>query len=325
MCKVYYVIYVKGIMATHKEGNALLSSSRLATMLCVAAWEQFVLMKNLTYAICRDIKGLTLKTLILGAVYDQKRKRRVQNSDIKKTRFSSSASGTGQRRVVSKGSIFRSSRYCPGQVRDVAQGACRRSVCESSCRGRRLFKADFLRGKNGFRQWWIIRFFTSQKRTASCSQIKRYCDVLYRTGVGRPARNKHGRYGRQSVRAFWSAGACEKHKTSDWTTQKKSAVIRDEVLREIQEPTQRYEDLRDDVLTGIPCGHVGLSVMLNQGMWAWISLADSDDSELPIEPAGKSLFKSSSAPQIQSLASRPELLEVLSELLMGHLVAKEAI
>lgn len=79
------------------------------------------------------------------------------------------------------------------------------------------------------------------------------------------------------------------------------------------------------MLDGLIRRQVGLSVMLNQGMWAWIALVGTEKLQLRTEPVTETGSELSSAPRIEFLASHPEALGVFTDLLLGRLAAQEAI
>jgi hypothetical protein len=91
---------------------------------------------------------------------------------------------------------------------------------------------------------------------------------------------------------------------------------------QIQDITYRYEELREAVNANTTNGTNGLTVMLSQGMWAWIQLVGNEVS-VPRQVVDGAL-KPLSIQNIQS-ASRPALLAIWTDLLLGRLATKEQV
>jgi hypothetical protein len=87
--------------------------------------------------------------------------------------------------------------------------------------------------------------------------------------------------------------------------------------------SRRYEDLREAVESGTAYLRIGLSVMLNQGMWAWVELVGSELSKPGQGLCNESKPLSSETKQ-PFLVSCPALLGVWTDLLLCRLTAQEA-
>ena len=68
---------------------------------------------------------------------------------------------------------------------------------------------------------------------------------------------------------------------------------------------------------------IGLSVMRSQGMWAWVELVGSELSKPSQGPCNETKPLSSETKQ-PFLVSRPALLGVWTDLLLGRLTTQEA-
>jgi hypothetical protein len=77
------------------------------------------------------------------------------------------------------------------------------------------------------------------------------------------------------------------------------------------------------VRTGTSNRRIGLSVLLSQGMWAWVQLVANEVS-MPSE-AVHTGCKALSTQDIQSSVSRPLLLGILTDILLGRLAVQEGI
>jgi hypothetical protein len=86
--------------------------------------------------------------------------------------------------------------------------------------------------------------------------------------------------------------------------------------------TRRYEDLRQKVIAGTAGRRIDLSVMVRQGMWAWMELVDGEVPPLPRK--GENHFFPSPMATPRPVANWPELESVWTDLLLGNLAAQEA-
>ncbi len=324
MCKVYYVISVRRIMTSRIYALRAAFSLALAYMPIFSDKRQGYTTKDLTKGHDCNIIALThMAAMPSGALLVQEKRTKPQDPSPQTSRNASPSSGASKRRVVLSARLLRPARRRSGQVRDAAQNACGWLARQPCCPTSGLFEANFLRSTNSVRQWRIACTVTGQKRTSPRSQANRYRDGFCRTADRRATRYEHGRNRRQGVRTLWPAGACEKYQSGPWTARKKNALDRLYDAEQIQALSFKYEQLREVVRTGTSNRRIGLSVLLSQGMWAWVQLLANEVS-MPSE-AVHTECKAFSTQHIQSSVSRPLLLGILTDMLLGRLAVQEGI
>jgi hypothetical protein len=85
--------------------------------------------------------------------------------------------------------------------------------------------------------------------------------------------------------------------------------------------TRSYEDLRRAVIDGVAGERIDRSVMLDQGMWAWIELVASETMRSKHDRRISPLPSPMTA--AQPSANRSELVSVWTDLLLGRLAGQE--
>jgi len=286
--------------------------------------KRFFTARSLTENHNEDKIDLTHRaTMPSGAPHVQKRRTKRQDPSSQTPWHASSSSGAGKGRVVLAARLFRPARRPAGQVRNATQSAYRRMDRQPCCPTSGFFETHFLRSPSGVRRCGIGWAVTGQKGTTPRPQANRHRDGLYPTADRTTTRDRHGRNRRQRVRALCCASACEKHQSGSCRARKKNAI--DPLYNDEKKGALalKYEQLREAVRAGTAKGRIGLSVLLSQGMWAWVHLVANEISTP--KQAEHTACKALPIQNDQSSASGALLLGVWTDLLLGRLAVQEEI
>ena len=184
-----------------------------------------------------------------------------------------------KRPQISRGRVFRPSRHCPGEVRNVAprtSGKCNGDGCR---RRIRLLQTSLLSGSRKLRQGRHCRTGAQETRTSRPPQNpSRYIGFSRTTAYPRPA------YPRAQTGEAGSAGVRARHTSKDDRTRtewKKNAEVKTDFLEKkksvmlYSEPEQvasRYEALRMSALgEPLPVEYRrGIALFLRRGMLSWL-------------------------------------------------------
>ena len=261
-----------------------------------------------------DIIDFTIDDLSYLGAYDAKSiVFRSKTGNPARAGHAQSPSGRCQRFPVSGKRVFRSARYCTGQIRDAASssngriGGC---LCGSSLR---LFPRYLLSGpkavQRGRNRWTSSEATWAQK----CSQAVRgshcFCGNSY-GGRFNASSSISCRTHQDSLRYLSTP---TQYRARSFAAAKKTTQIAARALVPCcGELTKRYEQLRGQVLDGnqMP-GSYGLGIFLHRGMASWIKAWGS------IGPAAE---KSTSGhlPQRQScVAVRADIVMVLASMALS--------
>ena len=200
-------------------------------------------------------------------------------------RHSQRVTRESERPQISPGRVFRPSRHCPGEIRNVASRTSGKRNSDRCCRRIRLLQTSLLSGSRKLRQGRHCRAGARETGTSRSPQNPSRCIGFSRTtGYFWPA------YSRSQTGENASAGVWARHTSKDdrtgtkWkknTEVKSGSLEKKESVMLCQGPEQvasRYEALRMSTIgEPVPVEYRrGLALFLRRGMLSWLRSFTAD-------------------------------------------------
>ena len=235
------------------------------------------------------------------------------------TRMLEPTPGAGCRSAVSTERFLRRQRPRPSQVRDAATRPDRPAADQSSGGRVWLFSTYLLSSRAGFSGAGTVRVDSRKAWTTASAQADSSGAGVCATDPVRTAIFEHHPSGRRDSRTLRGYGSPTQYRARSGTTGKKT-TLNPAPAAEGAGPAllAAYEDLRGQVLGGLNSKSLGLSLLLGQGMAAWMKACSAT-----LTVRSQRCFQPTVAATVIS-DLHGEVVQILASMALGQMYSRSA-